>query len=163
KEDILQRDQNKKYQQLAIYVNDTGIGIPREKINKIFESFTQVDASTTRKYGGTGLGLTIAKNLAEMMGGSLTAENRIRIGSTFILRLAPEIVHEAPAPTFSSRPALQRVLVIDDNTTNCRLMKELFSFMEIECTLSTSGQDALQVLEKAQTEHQPFDLIITDY
>jgi len=163
KEDILHREQDKRYQQLAIYVNDTGIGIPSEKINKVFESFTQVDASTTRKYGGTGLGLTIAKNLAEMMGGSLSLESRLGIGSTFILRLAPEIVHEAPAPAFPPRPALRRVLVIDDNTTNCRLMQELFNFMGVECTLSTSGADALQVLEKARSEQRTFDLIITDY
>ncbi|HVW61735.1 MAG TPA: response regulator, partial [Puia sp.] len=163
KEDVLHSGQNKKYQQLAIYVKDTGIGIPPEKLQKIFESFTQGDASTTRKYGGTGLGLTIAKNLAEMMGGSLTVESRPGVGSTFILRLAPEIVHEAPARTFHPRPTLKRVLVIDDNTTNCKLMQELFSCMEVECTLSTSGHDALQVLKKAGADDHGFDLIITDY
>lgn len=163
KEDVLHRHQNKKYQQLTIYVKDTGIGIPQEKIQKIFESFTQGDASTTRKYGGTGLGLTIAKNLAEMMGGSLTVESRPGTGSTFILRLAPEIVQEAPARTFHPRPALQRVLVIDDNATNRSLMKELFNFMKVECILSNSGTDALQLLEKTRADREYFDLIITDY
>ncbi|HEY4208576.1 MAG TPA: response regulator, partial [Puia sp.] len=148
---------------LSILVKDTGIGIPREKIDKIFESFTQGDSSTTRKYGGTGLGLTIAKNLAEMMGGSLTVESVMAAGSTFTLRLAPEVIHDEPAMSQIQRPALRRVLVVDDNITNCRLMQELFGYMQVECQVSTSGEEALGILTKARADHKCFDLIITDY
>ncbi|HVV07196.1 MAG TPA: two-component regulator propeller domain-containing protein [Puia sp.] len=152
-----------KCQQLSILVKDTGIGIPREKIDKIFESFTQGDASTTRKYGGTGLGLTIAKNLAGMMGGALTVESQPGVGSTFTLLLAPEIIQEEPVKPHPQRPALRRVLVVDDNLTNCKLLQELFGFMNVECRVSTSGEDALVILKKARTDHKCFDLIITDY
>jgi CheY-like chemotaxis protein len=157
------RQGDKKYQQLSILVKDTGIGIPKEKIDKIFESFTQGDASTTRKYGGTGLGLTIAKNLAGMMGGTLTVDSQPGVGSTFTLLLAPEIIQEEPAKPHPQRSALRHVLVVDDNLTNCRLMQELFGFMNVECFVSTSGEDALAILKKARTDHKCFDLIITDY
>ncbi len=76
----------------CLSVSDTGIGISREKLKKVFESFTQADSSTTRKYGGTGLGLTISKNLAELMGGHLTVTSDIGQGSTFILQLAMEVI-----------------------------------------------------------------------
>ncbi|OJW58174.1 MAG: hypothetical protein BGO55_22970 [Sphingobacteriales bacterium 50-39] len=157
------REGNKKYQQLSILVKDTGIGIPREKLDKIFESFTQGDASTTRKYGGTGLGLTIAKNLAGMMGGALTVDSQPGIGSTFTLLLAPEIIQDEPVKPQPQRPALRRILVVDDNLTNCKLLHELFGFMNVECWLSTSGEEALTILKKARADHRCFDLIITDY
>jgi len=162
-QEVSHQARGKRFQQLSILVKDTGIGIPQEKLDKIFESFTQGDASTTRKYGGTGLGLTIAKNLAGMMGGALTVESQPGIGSTFTLLLAPEIIQEEPVKPHPQRPALRRVLVVDDNTTNCRLLHELFGFMNVECILSTSGEEALTILKKARADHKCFDLIITDY
>ena len=81
----------RQYCPLSITVKDSGIGIASEKVNKIFEGFTQADSSTTRKYGGTGLGLTISKSLAELMGGSLTVTSEIGSGSTFTLQLSLEI------------------------------------------------------------------------
>jgi signal transduction histidine kinase/ligand-binding sensor domain-containing protein/DNA-binding response OmpR family regulator len=163
KEEAPHQQDGKRYQQLAILVKDTGIGIPKEKLDKIFESFTQGDASTTRKYGGTGLGLTIAKNLAGMMGGTLTVESQTGAGSTFSLLLAPEVIQEEPAKTQPQRAALRRVLAVDDNVTNCRLLQELFGFMNVECVISTSGEEALAILRKARADHRCFDLIITDY
>ncbi|HVU53948.1 MAG TPA: response regulator, partial [Puia sp.] len=163
KEETPHQRGGKKYQQLSIRVKDTGIGIPQEKIDKIFESFTQGDSSTTRKYGGTGLGLTIAKNLAGMMGGALTVQSQLGRGSTFTLLLAPEIMQEEPIQPQTQRSALRRVLVVDDNHTNCRLMQELFGFMQVECLISTSGEEALTILKKARADHKCFDLIITDY
>jgi signal transduction histidine kinase len=85
---------------LDIQVKDTGIGIPQNKLNDIFESFTQVDNSTTRKYGGTGLGLTISKSLVELMGGRLTVESEHGIGSTFSFNLSLQVVNLAPPVTF---------------------------------------------------------------
>ena len=161
KEKVLYEDDREKYQQLSIQVRDTGIGIPADKLHGIFESFTQVDSSTTRKYGGTGLGLTIARNLAEIMGGSLEVDSRPGEGSLFTLHLAPEIVHEYQPKPSSPRPSLQRILVVDDNLTNCALMKNILDYLGIECAICTSGMEALQILAEAQA-HRPFDCIITD-
>jgi CheY-like chemotaxis protein len=153
---------DKKFMDIAISVNDTGIGIAAEKINTIFESFTQADSSTTRKFGGSGLGLTISKRLAELMNGTLQAESEYGNGSTFTLRLAMEIVSEQPAITFAAKGVLHRVLVIDDNTTNCKLLEDILGHLNIPCTICYNGKEALQVIEKAVKDDKQFDLIITD-
>jgi signal transduction histidine kinase/DNA-binding response OmpR family regulator len=153
---------DKKFMDIAISVKDTGIGIAAEKINTIFESFTQADSSTTRKFGGSGLGLTISKRLAELMNGTLQAESEYGNGSTFTLRLAMEIVSEQPAITFAAKGVLHRVLVIDDNTTNCKLLEDILGHLNIPCTICYNGKEALQVIEKAVKEDKQFDLIITD-
>src|SRR5579871_124315 len=93
--DIFWKD-DKKFLNVKVQVADTGIGIPNEKLHKIFESFTQADTSTTRKYGGTGLGLTISKSLAEMMGGYLTVESTPGKGSAFTLCLVLQVANEQP-------------------------------------------------------------------
>jgi signal transduction histidine kinase len=90
------------YIDLDILVKDTGIGIPKSKLNAIFESFTQADNSTTRKYGGTGLGLTISKSLVELMGGRLTVESEPEKGSSFSFNLCLQVVNLAPPITFAS-------------------------------------------------------------
>jgi signal transduction histidine kinase/CheY-like chemotaxis protein len=156
-------DDGQKFQAMSITVRDTGIGIPPEKISQIFESFTQADATTTRKYGGTGLGLTIARNLAEMMGGSLVVQSEPGKGSIFTLRLAPEVVHERSGDPLGPRPVLRRVLVVDDNITNCHLMRDIFDYIGIDCMFCTSGADALDILRLATREDRMFDLVITDH
>jgi signal transduction histidine kinase/CheY-like chemotaxis protein len=153
---------DKKFIDLAIAVKDTGIGIAAEKISSIFESFTQADSSTTRKFGGSGLGLTISKRLAELMNGNLHVESDYGKGSTFTLRLAMEIVNQMPAVTFAPKGKLRKVLVIDDNMTNCKLMEDIFGYLNIPCTICYNGREALQVIEKAVKENKQFDLIITD-
>lgn len=159
---VYRRD-NKKYQAVSIFVRDTGIGIPADKLDKIFESFTQGDSSTTRKYGGTGLGLTIARNLAEMMGGNLEVKSQVGEGSLFILHLPLEIIGEALVRETGKRPALRHILVVDDNATNCRLMQDIFYQMKIDCTTAASGKEALEILTADSDGRPPFDLIITDY
>jgi signal transduction histidine kinase/ligand-binding sensor domain-containing protein/DNA-binding response OmpR family regulator len=156
-------ENDKRYQPMSISVRDTGIGIPPDKISKIFESFTQADSTTTRKYGGTGLGLTIAKNLADMMGGSLDVQSEPGKGSTFTLQLTPEILDEKVSGPVMIRPALRRVLVVDDNITNCHLMQNIFAHIGIECIICTGGADALRILAAAIKEDQMFDLIVTDH
>ena len=151
-----------KVQPLTLTVKDTGIVIPNEKLERIFESFTQADTSTTRRYGGTGLGLTIARNLAEMMNGSLKVQSEPGQGSAFTLELTLEIVDELSTVLPVQRPVLRRVLVVDDNTTNCRLLESIFNYMGIDCTVCTSGLQALDVLGK-DNEGCRFDLIITDH
>jgi PAS domain S-box-containing protein len=155
--------EDRKFLNFIIQVKDTGIGIAREKLQKIFESFTQADSSTTRKYGGTGLGLAISKSLAELMGGYLTVESEPGKGSVFALHLPIEIANEQPEVLLPSKPLLNKVLVVDDNLTNLRLMQETLGYFHIHCEISSSGPDALQKIKQAEEINEPFDLIITDH
>lgn len=154
---------DKQWLNIEIEVKDSGIGIPREKLEKIFESFTQADASTTRKFGGTGLGLTISKNLLELMGGVMKVESEPGKGSSFILNLPLELMEETPAFALANKPVLREVLVIDDNHTNCKLMQGIFQFLDIPCTICYSGPEALDVICQAMDRDTMFDLIITDH
>lgn len=148
---------------IAISVKDTGIGIAKEKLDKVFESFTQGDSSTTRKYGGTGLGLTISKRLVELMGGRLTVNSQPGEGSMFTFQLALKIVNAQPPLTVLSKSLLREVLVIDDNETNCHLMRGIFDYLQIPCKICFNGPDALVLIAQAMKQGQPFDLIITDH
>ena len=151
-----------KVQSIILTVQDTGIGVPKEKLEHIFESFTQADTSTTRRYGGTGLGLTIARNLAEMMDGSLEVQSEPGKGSSFTLKLTLEIVDEMSTVPIVHRPVLKRVLVVDDNITNCRLLESIFQYMGVDCTICDGGIQALNILA-ATADNESFDLIITDH
>jgi len=153
----------KSYLPLVITVRDTGIGIAPEKISGIFESFTQADSSTTRKYGGTGLGLTISKSLAELMGGSLRAESQPGKGSLFILELQLEIAEDQATNTPLLKAPLHKVLIIDDNATNCSLMQGIFHYFHISCDVAAGGGQALALVGKAIRDKDFYDLIITDH
>jgi signal transduction histidine kinase/ligand-binding sensor domain-containing protein/DNA-binding response OmpR family regulator len=153
----------KKEDKVCIHVQDTGIGIPADKLDTIFESFTQGDSSTTRKYGGTGLGLTIAKTLAEMMQGDLSVTSRLGEGTTFSLCLRLPVVSESPVPQPVRRPALRNMLIVDDNASNCRLLQDIFRQMDVDCLTATSGKEALDILATHRRQNKTFDLIITDY
>jgi PAS domain S-box-containing protein len=153
----------KKFLNFTIQVKDTGIGIPRDKLQKIFESFTQADNSTTRKYGGTGLGLAISKSLAELMHGTLTVESEAGKGSLFSLCLPLEVANDQPEIQLQPKPMLKKVLVVDDNATNLHLMEETLGYFQIYCETSSNGPDALLKIESAKLSGQPFDLIITDH
>lgn len=155
-------DKEKKFLDIIMSVKDTGIGIAQDKIEAIFESFTQADSSTTRKFGGSGLGLTISKSLAELMGGSLGVESEYGKGSLFTLRLSLEIADEHPRLEFAPKGALRKVLVIDDNITNCKLMESIFGHLHIHCDICFSGAEALQVIRRSIHDKRPYDLIITD-
>jgi PAS domain S-box-containing protein len=153
----------KKYLNFIIQVKDTGIGIPKDKLQKIFESFTQADNSTTRKYGGTGLGLAISKSLAELMRGELAVESEAGKGSTFSLHLPLEVANDQPEIQLQAKPLLKKVLVVDDNITNLHLMEETLGYFQIYCETSSNGKDALLKIESARQSGNPFDLIITDH
>jgi PAS domain S-box-containing protein len=155
--------ENKKFMDISIDVADTGIGIPTEKLDKIFESFTQADTSTTRKYGGTGLGLTISKSLAELMHGSLSVESDPGKGSVFTFHLSLEVANELPEVLPPGKPLLQRVLVVDDNETNRYLMQEILAQLGISSELVHDGRTALAKIQHAEQNMQPYDLIITDH
>ncbi len=111
--------------EIKFSVRDTGIGIPREALDKLFKSFSQVNASTTRKYGGTGLGLAISRRLAELMGGQLTVTSKKGQGSTFAFTIAVDVALGVSGPhSEQAQPILvsRRVLIVDDNATNRKIM-----------------------------------------
>jgi len=141
------------------YVRDTGIGISKSQHSMLFHAFTQADSSTTRKFGGTGLGLTISNLLAKKMGSGIKIQSKLGEGSTFFLsietncRCIPEINGERKDPL-----PIQNVLVVDDNASNRKILLENFKHWGVECTESENGYSALKLME-----NQKFDLLIIDY
>jgi len=145
-------------------VRDTGIGIPVNKTSCLFESFSQVDASTTRKYGGTGLGLAICKQLVTLMGGRIGLESNPGAGSNFWFTVTLETLgcEQAPAatPNAGDRP---RVLVVDDNTTCRRILTTYLDSLGCHAEQAADGPEALRRLTEAAAEGRPFDLALIDY
>jgi PAS domain S-box-containing protein len=163
KSDNSYQQAGKTFIRLAIEVKDTGIGIRKEKMQKIFESFTQADTSTTRKYGGTGLGLTISKSLAELMGGYLTVESEPAKGSAFTLHLVLQVANEQPEIQLPKKAMLQKVLIVDDNQTSLRLIRDILSHFHIPADMASTGAIALQKIKEARQKKDPFSLVITDH
>ncbi|HQI81744.1 MAG TPA: PAS domain S-box protein, partial [Deltaproteobacteria bacterium] len=157
-------DESAEWVMLRFSIRDTGIGIPEDKIGILFSAFTQVDASSTRKYGGTGLGLAISKRLTEMMGGTIAAESTEGKGSTFTftVRLKKQqgvaqsgLVHVAGLTG-------RRVLIVDDNETNRKVLSLLCDTWGVRHEEASDGECALDALRKAFQEHDPFDVAILD-
>ncbi|HEY6448334.1 MAG TPA: response regulator [Acidobacteriaceae bacterium] len=134
---------------LHFFVSDTGIGIPEEKQQTIFEAFEQVDSSTTRKYGGTGLGLSICAALVKLMGGTMWVESKVRQGSKFHFTVVLELKESAaePLPEASHELMDLPILVVDDNASNRRILREILTNWHMKPTLAGSGAEALDALE----------------
>jgi PAS domain S-box-containing protein len=149
---------------LHFNVRDTGIGIPREKFKAIFESFSQADTSTTRKYGGTGLGLTISAQLVELMGGKIELESEVGKGSNFHFTLQMNTVSADPLAFFQQTAHIEgmSVLVADDNATNRLLLQEILSSWKMKPTVVASGEQALFELEKAAQKGSPYQVALLD-
>jgi CheY-like chemotaxis protein len=152
----------KKYLDIEISVRDTGIGISKEKLGKIFESFTQADNSTTRKFGGTGLGLTISRSLAELMSGNLTVKSEMGRGSTFTLHIPLEVANEHPQISSEYRMPLRKVLVVDDNATSRRVLQDIMKHFDIPCDVASGPKEALMKIESIKKNNEPLDVVITD-
>ena len=149
--------------ELAFAVRDTGIGIPPERIDRLFESFSQVDASTARKYGGTGLGLAISKRLTEMMGGTMSVESRLGYGSEFRFTVrAPSAEGTVPPrrELRGTQPTLdgKHVLVVDDNETNRRILAAYLDSWGMAVTMTGSPREALAWVQAGEA----FDVGILD-
>jgi len=150
---------------LRFTVSDTGIGIPRDKQQMIFQPFAQADGTTTRKYGGTGLGLTITKHLVEIMGGAIQVESKVGKGTSlhfsayFNLPKKPSV----EPPTFESLDVRGlRVLVVDDNATNRRILEEILANWGMKPTGVNNARTALATMEQAKVLGLPFGLVLVD-
>jgi len=149
-------------------VKDTGIGIPENKMDRLFQSFTQVDSSTTRRYGGTGLGLAISKKLVEMMGGQIWAETQLHKGSTFYFTILADATFIMPTSTIISeikkdneigtdRNQFLRILLAEDNAVNQMVMKKMLNKLGYNVDVAADGEEVLHSLEL-----KPYDLILMD-
>ena len=147
---------------LLFKVRDTGIGIPADRMHRLFKSFSQIDSSTTRHFGGTGLGLAISKQLAELMGGKMWAESEPGQGSTFLFEIqAPAVaLEEAEEHKVIDVSQVQgkRVLIVDDNPTNCRILVQQCRKWGLEAQAVPGGEEALTLMKR----EPPFDLGILD-
>ncbi len=156
--------------EICFTIKDTGIGIPGDKASRLFQPFSQVDASTTRRYGGTGLGLAISKKLVEMMGGRIWAESEIGKGSTFhftILvaaaataarRTSSRAISEQLRTDIKSRqPPAIRILLAEDNPVNQKVTLQMLKKIGYEADIAANGLEVLEALER-----QPYDIILMD-
>ncbi|HLJ46244.1 MAG TPA: response regulator [Bryobacteraceae bacterium] len=149
---------------MRVAVLDTGIGIAPDKQKLIFEKFSQADGSTTRKYGGTGLGLAITKQLVELMGGVIGFESQQGCGSTFWFTLnLPLDTHPCTALLPASDLKGLRVLIVDDNEVNRRVLHEQITSWGMRNGSFASGREALEVIREAQRIGDPYHFVLLDY
>ncbi|MBI4517748.1 MAG: PAS domain S-box protein [Deltaproteobacteria bacterium] len=150
--------------ELHVAVRDTGIGISAEKRQAIFRAFEQADSSTTRRYGGTGLGLTISRRLVEMMGGRIWVESEVGRSSTFHFTVRCAVSTQPPARQLLLPADLQDllVLVVDDNSTNRRILNEMLTHWQMRPTTVDGGVAALGCMMHAVATGRPFPLVLID-
>ncbi len=139
-------------------VKDTGIGLTEKQQKKLFQSFSQADGSTTRKYGGTGLGLTISKQLVELMGGKIWVESEKGVGSSFIFEI--ELKKQEDDKTEFKVFNDKRILIVDDNKTWHEILKNMLETFGIKADSAFSGKDALEIMYECKTR---YDVILMDW
>lgn len=155
---------------LLISVKDTGIGIPADRLQGIFDKFTQADDATARQYGGTGLGLPISAELASLMGGELRVESELGRGSTFVLSLPLEESSEAMQDLPVTKKLVEncghdarlRILVAEDNPINQKLTMAMVEKAGHDCVLASNGREAVESALEASREGKPYDLVLMD-
>jgi two-component system sensor histidine kinase/response regulator len=148
---------------LRFEVFDTGVGIGPDHLELIFDSFSQADGAITRRFGGTGLGLTISRKLIELMGGRLSVESELGVGSVFSFELLMEHCSpDAPAPSHSAELQGKRCLLVDDNSTNRRIVETLLLQWGVVVVQAESGEAALGMLDLDERRNEPFDFLLVD-
>ena len=151
---------------LAISVSDTGIGMTPEQVDKLFTAFTQADGSTTRKYGGTGLGLVICKSLVELMGGQLNVESTAGVGSKFYFRLTFPIAQQSTPPKWKSENSFRNknVLLVDDSAELRKVLRHLLERLQCVVEEAMTIDEALDLIQAHEEAGEaPYDLYIVDY
>ena len=163
------RDRKEDYIRVGFQVSDTGIGLNEQQIQMIFEPFTQADLSTTREYGGTGLGLTICKALIEQMGGTLSVESELGKGSSFMFELTMKVndikeqQHTEITTNAGRKPIFQgRILVCEDNPMNQEVIREHLERIGIQVDIADNGQIGIDLYHQAKQEGVDYDLIFMD-
>lgn len=157
------KEENEKIE-LEFSVKDTGIGLTKQQIGKLFQSFSQADSSTTRQFGGTGLGLTISKKLVEMMDGKIWVESEPGEGSSFIFTGKFKLSTDPKKKRLVTSDDLKgkRVLIVDDNEAAREILEDALHSFSIEVEKVSSGSEGITKVEEADTE-KPFDLVIMDW
>jgi len=151
---------------LKFEIIDTGIGIPTEKLENIFDPFTQGDISTSRKYGGTGLGLAISKRLIELMGGTIGVDSIPERGSRFWFTMVFEETHaHIEKMVFEVSPDLigKSIICVDDNTINRDIVKQQLENWKLRCDVAMDAAEALSMMRKASTHNEPYALALIDF
>lgn len=157
----LDKQASERYE-ILFAVQDTGIGIPVERLNRLFQPFSQVDASHNRHYGGTGLGLVICQRLCKMMGGRIWVDTEVGKGSTFSFTVVAQAIKSAAATELKVTPPQQlvgkRLLIIDDNAVSCQMLVQQGQAWGMQTQAAQSGCEALALLRQGE----PFDLVLLD-
>lgn len=151
---------------LKLMVEDTGIGIPKHKLESIFDKFSQADASTTKKYGGTGLGLAISAKLVQMMGGKLSVESEVNKGSKFYFEITVPIAEETKDHGEHSNPDMfkgVRALVVDDSVVMLNFLGCSLEIMGIEVESCEDPTRCLDIMKRSQKANDPFDIVLVDF
>ncbi|SDU08358.1 PAS domain-containing hybrid sensor histidine kinase/response regulator [Desulfobacula phenolica] len=161
---LLNEDPDKARARLQFSVSDSGIGMSQEQISKLFQSFSQADGSTTRQYGGTGLGLTISKQLVGMMGGEISVESVYGEGSTFTFTAEFGVQTQKPCITMIGPGELHgmRVLIVDDNEKSREILRDLMEEFHFKVSEVPSGEAAISEL-KTSSKNAPYDLVLMDW
>jgi signal transduction histidine kinase/FixJ family two-component response regulator len=161
--EITLENRSEDHLDLHVLVRDTGIGVPEEKQKLIFDSFSQADGSTTRKYGGTGLGLTISACLVKAMSGRIWVESKLGLGSCFHFTARLGVTAESTQdPVSETLLAGVRVLIVDDNATNRRILADLARIWGMIASTAEGGPDALSQMHQAYQAGHPFRLLVTN-
>ena len=160
---VERQSQSESALDLHFFVSDTGIGIPEDKQQTIFEAFEQADSSTTRKYGGTGLGLSISAALVKLMDGTMWVESKVRQGSKFHFTVVLEMKKSESEPLSKEVYKLVDlpILVVDDNASNRRILREILTNWHMKPSLANSGAEALSALKETDSKNS-FDLVLLD-
>ncbi len=150
---------------LRFVVTDTGIGISSDRRDRIFDPFSQIDYSSTRRYGGTGLGLALAKHFVEMMGGHIGFESTSNKGSKFWITV--RLGKASSLPLQPHRPvdniSGKRILVVDDNPTNCQVLEGYFNSWQLRYASAGNAREAVAALQQANSDNDPYDLTVIDH